>query len=1465
MADNTKLTADIEANVSGQRDADQLANAVAAVGDALRDLVSEAKSAANAMDRVERSVTGAQKGAKATASALSEAAAATRELTQASAGTAGSTPGFKRTASDLVELQFAARAAADEQRRLSKIPLPPSFKSNADDVLAYKKYLREAAEEAANLAHQSRIAGIASGIGRADPVSKLASDASKNTVTGAQNNVLPVGLDSDYQLAAKGLRDYYAAAEKAAQANQKLAASSQAAKNATLNNSRSMLPVGLDKDYQLASRAMADYYASVEQAATSNQRASAAIIENAHQLSTQRYALYDVANSLTVTGVALGALAVGSANTAISMERDFANVARTTEVTGAEATAMRAAFEDLYTTLPTSFSDLTDIGALAGQLGIATENVQDFTKVTAQFSATTNVSVDATATALGRLTELLPDAEGRYEDLASAILTTGINAVATEGDIISVAKELAATGAQYGFTTDQVVGLSSAFASLGTPAESARGSFIRTTSQINKAVENGGESLDKFALVAGQSSEDFADAWRDTPSKAFEMFLRGIQAQGTRGELTLKQLGITATRDTGNLLRLAQNIDAVLVPALSDAADGFDGNGKLAEQYGFIADTTAAKLTVLKNAFLTFVGALGESATSLAPLIDGLTEFLRFATDVVRTPVGGTIAAIGLALVTVIGGFALFTAALARGRAGLLALNAALADYALATGVAGARTTTLSASLTALSTQLYGNSTAARVAGASFNYAALTMRGLTAAALAFTAVNLGGELGKVGTDALGITPSLQTVSDHLKGEGINSLTSYAQTFNGFFAGADRALLNFTQGAVGFSMAADGIKRADDELAKIAGSGNIEGAKEAFKDLTEDARNAGVSSEKLAALFPEYTAAIANSSGATGAAADEAALYGDTLAALQGEVDLTTAEVESLADAVANTFANQNAIGEFYTDFQALLDGIAAGGTAFDAFSAAGYTNLQNLQGSIISTIQAGATLGLDATQSVAALFQRLRAEGVSTAALLASLSNTKIPGLNVNSLKSQLGGTQEMSKGSQMLAASLGKLSGVAPKAAKGVGGVGKKAKEAAKEVVTLKDYANDLSGVFDRSFELRFGASNSMDSINEAWIAIAEKNAAAAEEAAGYSKNIEDARREIQGLQADIQGLTADKAVQQYFLMVAQNYGDTLRAGTISADIAKIDADIADKRADLAEKTADVNTNQSKLNALGASTQASQIAERQSLNDLVNKYQDYIVQLASSGLSQQELQARTAQLKAEFVAQATQLGFTRASVLNSARAFDDMTLAIQRVPRNITVSANTNPAIQAVNEMLAKIRNTKADVTVGATGGGGYSVGDAGFKAGDLFGTEFKKAAKRLMAFNIEATLPDGGRSNIGGLTMYSGGGYTGKGGKYEPAGIVHKDEYVFNKEQTNRIGVENLAALANGQAMRQPTVNVTTTGGGGNGGGVLMIDPVQFERLLASNKVIVQLGNDQVARATQASQLNQAGRGAN
>lgn len=70
--------------------------------------------------------------------------------------------------------------------------------------------------------------------------------------------------------------------------------------------------------------------------------------------------------------------------------------------------------------------------------------------------------------------------------------------------------------------------------------------------------------------------------------------------------------------------------------------------------------------------------------------------------------------------------------------------------------------------------------------------------------------------------------------------------------------------------------------------------------------------------------------------------------------------------------------------------------------------------------------------------------------------------------------------------------------------------------------------------------------------------------------------------------------------------------------------------------------------------------------------------------------------------------------------------------------------------------------------------------------------------AASRVFKSIIGGIGGDGGL--LGGLVKglgFASGGYTGQGGKFEPAGIVHRGEYVMSKAATDRIGVGNLEAL--------------------------------------------------------------------
>lgn len=81
---------------------------------------------------------------------------------------------------------------------------------------------------------------------------------------------------------------------------------------------------------------------------------------------------------------------------------------------------------------------------------------------------------------------------------------------------------------------------------------------------------------------------------------------------------------------------------------------------------------------------------------------------------------------------------------------------------------------------------------------------------------------------------------------------------------------------------------------------------------------------------------------------------------------------------------------------------------------------------------------------------------------------------------------------------------------------------------------------------------------------------------------------------------------------------------------------------------------------------------------------------------------------------------------------------------------------------------------------------------------------------------------------------TGFAAGGYTGPGGKYQPAGVVHKGEYIFDQASTNRIGVSNLEALRNGQPLD------ATLGRTGYGTGVQNVSNNQQTTVIQPNVTV-------------------------
>ena len=358
----------------------------------------------------------------------------------------------------------------------------------------------------------------------------------------------------------------------------------------------------------------------------------------ARGLAAQRHLYRDLSRQAAMTSLTLAALPAIGITTAVVWEKAYSNVVRTADVAFSEAPerveALRKSLVSMVQTMPVSFGAVTEIATLANQMGIATSQVDSFTRAVAMFSATSGVSVDMTATAFGRLTSILGNASIPFMEMSDAILKVGVNSVATEDEIINVNTQISSIAGQAGFSAREMIALSGALASVRVPPELSRGLITRVFGQIDKAVAAGGTGLDTLARISGRTSEQFRKQWgKEGSADLFNDFLRGLRDAGANARSELESIGITSVRDVPVTLRLANaadsdgNVGELFTQTLRDANESA---GETQRQYSIMAETVASKLKMLGGNLLAFFDAAGRSSLgSFGGLIDGLTKGVR--------------------------------------------------------------------------------------------------------------------------------------------------------------------------------------------------------------------------------------------------------------------------------------------------------------------------------------------------------------------------------------------------------------------------------------------------------------------------------------------------------------------------------------------------------------------------------------------------------------------------------------------------------------------------------------------------------------------------------------------------------------------------------------------------------------------------------------------------------------------
>lgn len=380
-----------------------------------------------------------------------------------------------------------------------------------------------------------------------------------------------------------------------------------------------------------------------------------------NKMQTLGNSMQDVGKKFTVVSAAASAALVGITKTAMDFETAFTGVTKTVNGTDKELEEIRQGIFDLSEATASSTTDIAAVAEAAGQLGVKTENVLDFTETMVRLGDSTNLSADEAATAIAQLYNVMGSDINTVDRFGAALVDLGNNAATTEADILNMATRIGSSGKQVGLTEQQILALATSLSSVGLEAEGGGSAISAVITQIDKDVALNSDTLKTWANVAGISVNDFKNLWQNDAMSAIQAIVKGMGDASAGGEnlnVILDDLGITSLRQTDTMKRLS-SASELMSNMVEISNNAWTENSALTTESSKRYETTAAKIQQVKNTVTELCSKLGEI---LLPIIqnicNSLSSFVNWLSNL--SPAAQKIMLVVIALVAALGPLLIF-------------------------------------------------------------------------------------------------------------------------------------------------------------------------------------------------------------------------------------------------------------------------------------------------------------------------------------------------------------------------------------------------------------------------------------------------------------------------------------------------------------------------------------------------------------------------------------------------------------------------------------------------------------------------------------------------------------------------------------------------------------------------------------------------------------------------------------
>ena len=329
---------------------------------------------------------------------------------------------------------------------------------------------------------------------------------------------------------------------------------------------------------------------------------------------------------------------------AIDYESAFAGVKKTVDETATVSYKnLSDGIRQMAKELPASAVEIANVAEVAGQLGIKAEDILKFSRTMIDMGESTNLSAEEAATAIAKVANIMGLSSDDYSRFGASVVDLGNNFATTEKDIVMMANRLAAGGKLAGLTAPEILGLATAMSSVGIEAEAGGTAMTQTLTAIGNAVslttKDSADDLALIAKVAGTTSEEFQQAWKEKPAEALQSFIKGLNTAREKGanmDAILMKLGMTGVRQGNMLKSLALSSDKMSA-AVQRSNQAWKENTALTNEANKRYETTESQLKMFRNQLtdiaIEFGGplikALREGLNAAKPWIENLSELAK--------------------------------------------------------------------------------------------------------------------------------------------------------------------------------------------------------------------------------------------------------------------------------------------------------------------------------------------------------------------------------------------------------------------------------------------------------------------------------------------------------------------------------------------------------------------------------------------------------------------------------------------------------------------------------------------------------------------------------------------------------------------------------------------------------------------------------------------------------------------